>query len=126
MCGVNVLSIELAGFPPLPNVRRHWAVKADDNRTWRGAAYLTALQALREHEYPQDFPLKRATVELVVIRPDNHWPDDDNAIAAIKPLLDGMTDAKVWTDDRVVRGGIAVTHETGPSAVRISVLMGAA
>ena len=52
----------------------------------------------------------------------------DNAIAAIKACLDGMTDAHVWTDDRVVRfGPDPVRHETGPEkSLRIEVLMGRA
>lgn len=120
-----LLTVELAGFPPLPNVSRNRWDKADDNRTWRGAAYLTALQAIREHPHPEDFPLKRAVVELVVIRPDNHWPDDDNAIAACKPVLDGMTSAKVWTDDRVAHfGPEPVRHEVGPKGLRLVVVMG--
>lgn len=119
-----LLTVSLAGFPPLPNERRHWAAKADDNRTWRGAAYLTALQAIRESGHPEDFPLRSAVVELVVIRPDNHWPDDDNAIAACKPTFDGLTDAHVWRDDRVIRGGIAVRHETGPKGLRVEIVMG--
>lgn len=120
-----VIAIALDGFPPLPNVKRHWAVKAEDNRTWRGAAHLTALQAIRESSHSEDFPLTRALVELVVIRPDAHWPDDDNAIAAVKPIFDGMTDAKVWLDDRVVRVR-GVRHETGPKSLRIEIVFGAA
>lgn len=119
-----VISVALIGFPPLPNVKRHWAVKAEDNRQWRWDTYLTALQALREHQHPEDFPLTRAVLELVVIRPDNHWPDDDNAIAAVKPCLDGMTQAKVWTDDRVVRGGVSVRREVGPKGLRLEVVYG--
>lgn len=120
-----LLTVELAGFPPLPNVRRHWTMRADDNRTWRGAAFLTALQAIRESSHPEDFPLASAVVEITVIRPDNHWPDDDNAVAAVKPCLDGLTDAKVWTDDRVIRGGIVVHRETGPEKrLRIDVVSG--
>lgn len=125
-----ILSVELAGFPPLPNVSRNRWDKAADNRKWRWDAYLVALQALRETENPEDFPLTRAVVELVVIRPDRldsmNRPDDDNAIAAIKPCLDGLTDAKVWLDDRVIRGGIRVRHETGPKSLRIEVVMGSA
>ena len=124
-----LLVVQLVGFPPLPNVTRrmHWGERAEEARQWRWSAYLVATQALREAGHPEDFPLRSAVVELVVIRPDAHWPDDDNAIAAIKACLDGMTSAGIWIDDRVVHfGPDPVRHEDGPKGLRIEVLMGRA
>src|SRR6185369_13587879 len=65
-----ILSVSLAGFPPLPNRRMHWREKADENRQWRGDTYTVAREAWRQHDHASDFPLRRAVVQVVVIRPD--------------------------------------------------------
>lgn len=128
MTDTVILSVELPGFPPLPNVARrasHWSERADEFRTWRTSAFYAATQAMREVEYPADFPLRSAVVELVVIWPDERAPDPDNCVAAMKPVLDGITDAKVWTSDsfRVI-GRLSVRREKGPKGLRVDVVSG--
>lgn len=123
-----VLVVELAGFPPLPNAARRegsWHQRAEDARTWRGAAFLAATQALREHPEPSDFPLRSAVVDYVVVTPTAQAPDPDGAVAAMKPVLDGIVDAGVLTTDSFkVIGRLSVRHETGPKSLRIEIVMG--
>ena len=121
-----ILSVALDDFPPLPNEtrRQHWHTRSDDAATWRNAAKLVAMQALREHSYPQDFPLRRATLELVV-RGVN--ADPDACVAAIKPVLDGIVDAGVMVDDSWrTLGSLSVRREAGPRGLRIDVVFGVA
>jgi len=47
-------------------------------------------------------PLQRATVQAVCWWKDKRRPDGLNVPAALKPVFDGLTDAKVWVDDKHV------------------------
>jgi hypothetical protein len=125
-----LLSVALEGFPPLPNVARRagsWHQRADDARTWRGAAYLAALEALRESLHPEDFPLRRAVVELVVLSPDMRVGDPDGCVSACKPVFDGIVQAGVLRGDSFTTiGRLSVRHEVGPKGLRVDVLYGTA
>lgn len=119
-----ILSVALPGFPPLPNKARtqHWHERSDDAQTWRYAAKMVALQALREHPFPGDFPLQRATLELVAV---GVKADPDNCIAAMKPCIDGMVDAGVLlTDSWKTLHSLSVRREDGPLGLRIDVVFG--
>lgn len=122
-----ILSVSLDGFPPLPNLSRtkHFHERSNDALTWRTAAFYAATQAMRETLHPADFPLRSAVVELVVLWPDETAPDPDNCVAAMKPVLDGITDAKVWRNDsfRVI-GRLSVRREKGPKGLRVDVVAG--
>jgi len=119
-----ILSVALAGFPPLPNAtrRQHWHERSDDAARWRNDARLVALQALREHPYPQDFPLRKATLEIVAV---GVRADPDACVAACKPVLDGIVDAGVMVDDSWrTLGSLTVRHEDGPAGLRVDVVFG--
>lgn len=121
-----LISIALPGFPPLPNQtrRQHFHARSDEAATWRQAAKLVALQALRDTPYPQDFPLRGATIELVVI---GVKADPDACVAAIKPCLDGIVDAGVLRDDSWrTLFSLTVRHEDGPRGHRFDVIYGRA
>jgi Holliday junction resolvase RusA-like endonuclease len=78
--------------------------KARAAKAWRLAAVAYALDVLEALPFPWE-PLSEAEVSVVFIVPDNRRRDWDNAIAARKPLMDGLVDAGVLTDDsnRVVK-----------------------
>lgn len=123
--GTVMLSLSLAGFPPLPNRRMHWREKADENRQWRGDTYTLAREAWRQHDHADDFPLRRAVLQVVVIRPDKRGPDPDNALAAVKPCIDGLVDAGILVSDRrTCVSYLPVEYEIGPTGLRIDVVMG--
>lgn len=59
------------------------------------------------------WPMGRVVVDVHVRRPA-FWAarrlDDDNLIRGLKATIDGLTDARIWSDDRQVRWG-AITWE---------------
>lgn len=125
MTGAVILSLSLDGYPPLPNKRMHWAEKADENRTWRSAAFVKARDAWRQHDHADDFPLRKAVLQVVVIRPGGQGPDPDNALAAVKPVIDGLVDAGILVSDRrECVSYLTPQYEVGPVGLRIDVVMG--
>lgn len=74
------------------NDRRHWADKARRTKALRHRAAILARQA----------HLTVATPCIVVAEigyPRNSRADPANASDAVKPILDGLTDASAWADD---------------------------
>lgn len=78
------------------NDREHWAVKARKARTWRGAARFAATLAMSEHRHMVWY---RSFVEVTFPVKQNRRRDPHNAIATVKPIIDGLVDAGVWPDD---------------------------
>lgn len=74
------------------NDRMHWAVKAKHVKAWRGVACDLA----RRERIPT---LDRMTAVLHYRPRDNRARDVDNLVASLKPLVDGLRDAHVVTDD---------------------------
>lgn len=109
------VTIRIDGRPPTPNARRHWRVTALDNETWKGAARISALAAL-----PAVWePLRRCTVDVTFVFATKARHDWDNAIAAQKPVLDGIVSAGVIADDStdvIARLQFWCEHRKGESA----------
>lgn len=77
--------------PPLSlNGREHWAVKA------RIAKELRLIARVKCRGIPD---LGRCRVTLVWYVNDRRRRDEDNPVATLKPLADGVTDAGVVADD---------------------------
>ena len=92
------------------NDRRHWADKARRTKALRQRAAMLARQAR----------LTVATPCIVVAEvgyPRNSRADPANASDAVKPILDGLTDASVWVDDDSTHVP-AVTYRRGTKTDR--------
>jgi hypothetical protein len=93
------LVIRVPGTPPGPNVRySHWAKRARVVKQWRDDARLVALDA-RNRSGIQTFPWEAVRVRYEYVSPIRRFPDPDNAIAACKPILDGIVSAGVIVND---------------------------
>ncbi len=92
-----------------PNARVHWAKAYVAKKSARVSARRMA-SADWDFVDPPRWP--RATVRVLWIMPSKaHHPDPDNAIASLKPWLDGFADWGVVANDRglvPVWGGIRV------------------
>ena len=90
--------IEFPAPAPLLNLngRQHWSKKAPIVAEWRRATWAWSLQAA----FGDPRPLPPSTVKVtlpvksLVTRRDPH-----NFIPTVKPIIDGLVDAKFWPDD---------------------------
>lgn len=80
------ITIRIDGRPPTPNARRHWRGIATDNARWKEIARQATADALP----PGWTPLTRCRMTVEFIVPDRRDRDDDNLIAAQKPVVDGI------------------------------------
>lgn len=91
-----------------PNARVHWATAHAAKKSARRSAKLQGIAAWGI--CPPYWP--RATVRVLWIMPTKaHHPDPDNAIASLKPWLDGFADWGVVANDKglvPVWGGVHV------------------
>jgi Holliday junction resolvase RusA-like endonuclease len=116
----RVVEVFVPGTPPTPNARLGHMAKARTSKLWRMKAASCATDAK-----PEDWvALSLAEIEVMMIVPDDRRRDWDNAIAARKPLMDGLVDAGVLTDDsnRVVKRlgfGFAVRHGVAGTLIRV-------
>lgn len=113
------------GIPPSPNQtrREHWAKRAAAAKQWKRDAFYAAVEAREVWRGRVRFPLPSAAVRLVIVSPTSVRRDPDNAIASMKPLIDGLVQAGIIADDSfaVVRE-LTVGLERGKqAAVRIEV-----
>lgn len=74
------------------NDRDHWNVKAKKVKTWREAAMVLAKAA----RIPA---CSRIRIELHYVPAQERRRDQDNLVACLKPLADGLVDAGVVPDD---------------------------
>ena len=95
------LVIDFDGMPELPNARSrmHWAARGDDTRAWRKMAWALAVEAATHHPDRDEMPWRQAAVAYTFKRPDQRVVDIGNMAAAMKPVLDGIVDAKVLLGD---------------------------
>lgn len=119
-----MIVIVVPGIPPSPNRtrREHWGQRSTEARQWKEDAVYAALDA-RNRNPLVGFPLHSAALRVVIVSPTAVRRDPDNAVASVKPLIDGIVKAGVLHDDSfaVIRS-LTVSLEMGPQAcVRIEV-----
>lgn len=95
----------LALFLPPPlmpgsNSRSHWRVRSKAARHDRYVAETLARVEMRKVAHWE--PIAGATL-TVIWHGRGRLPDPDNIGARTKAFIDGLTDAGVWHDDRVIR-----------------------
>lgn len=71
------------------NDRHHWRRRAADVKLWRRAAYFAA------RAYDQPPSMVCVTLDV----PTKAHRDPANYFATVKPIVDGLVDAKWWPDD---------------------------
>lgn len=72
------------------NDRLHWRVKAQRTDWWRQAAWAAARPTK---------PMPPCTVHIQLPVRDKRRRDPHNYFQTVKPIIDGLVDAKVWPDD---------------------------
>lgn len=78
------------------NGREHYRRKARTAASWRKHAWAHALRDLKRPHLAEQL----AAVQVDFGVPDvGRRRDPHNWAPTVKPILDGLTDAKVWTDD---------------------------
>lgn len=73
--------------------RNHWAAKAKYAQTARMVGKVETLNALPHNTAPTFEPQERIPLRLEFCPPDLRPRDLDNLLAAMKPTLDGVSDA---------------------------------
>ncbi len=97
---VHRLVLAMALYPALsPNARGHWSKRHKHGRTTRELAGWLAREQRPPH--PLTGPLA-VTVTIQWAGRRGRLPDADNALASTKAVLDALTDAQVWIDDRQI------------------------
>jgi hypothetical protein len=115
----------LVGVPWSGNTRKrrhHYALYRHD-RVWKEATFLSARNELIAHR-GESFPFDRAAVRITLfVKSRSHVRDEDNAVASVKPILDGLTGVVIVDDnpDRITLSvATVVDRDRGPS-VRVEV-----
>jgi hypothetical protein len=107
--------LALHGQPPGPNQRLHWAKRARLTRHWKGMALVWALC----EQIPR---LSRIRISAVIYRRRLGLADEDNDMARLKPILDGIVAAGVIpTDTRAYVTWGEVSEARGAPGVEIVV-----
>jgi Holliday junction resolvase RusA-like endonuclease len=94
---MNTASYTFGQPAPLLNLndRDHWATRAARVREWRTVAAWAALQL------PKDFRPCPGRILITVTLPVKRMQrrDAHNFVATLKPIIDGLVDARVVPDD---------------------------
>lgn len=98
-----------------PNARLHWRAKAKLVKSARSAAFFLAKAAGAAPAPAGPVPLA-----ITFYAPDKRRRDMDNAIAAMKPQLDGLADA-LRVDDNRFRLSFAWGEPEAPGRVEITI-----
>ena len=112
----GTLRIQIPGRPPTPNARfGNRYAQASETKRWRRTAWGIALDVVNRTGWRAP---SRARLLITFIVPDNRPRDTDNLVSSVKPLIDGLVDAKALIGDKS-----SVLEWEKP---RISVVKGAA
>lgn len=94
----GTLRIQVPGRPPTPNARfGNRFAQASETKRWRNDARLIALDVVNRSGWRA--PAKARLTPIFYV-PDNRPRDTDNLVASIKPLIDGLVDAKALVGDK--------------------------
>jgi len=94
----GTLRIQIPGRPPTPNTRfGNRYAQASETKRWRRTAWGIALDVVNRTGWRA--PAK-ARLLITFIVPDNRPRDTDNLVSSVKPLIDGLVDAKALVGDK--------------------------
>jgi Holliday junction resolvase RusA-like endonuclease len=110
-----------------PNARLHWAQRHKAVKAARAEAFVLAKQALADHQWQPPRELSRPITFTVSLLPpaNGRRRDFDNAIASLKPLLDGLADAMA-VNDHLFRPVFRMANAEGRGAVIVDLPIEAA
>jgi Holliday junction resolvase RusA-like endonuclease len=80
-----------------PNARCHWAVKAKAVKNMRTAGLVAGSKSMVRYTSP--------VIDMIVYSKVRRGRDRDNAIACAKGAVDGLADAGLFANDKLVRWG---------------------
>jgi hypothetical protein len=90
-------TLTLAGVPPSwQNWRGHWKKTWSMKKYWHGRAHLCAQDARNRMQWNLPAKGERAVVTIVLHRVKEL--DHDNAYSSVKPILDGLQEALIYSD----------------------------
>jgi crossover junction endodeoxyribonuclease RusA len=94
------LSFFLQGHPPLPNRSQylHWARKSRETKVWRTAAFYAARSAFRDSTLDGQ-ALHPVRIDVRFFYKVRRTRDRANMVASLKPVIDGLVDARIMPDD---------------------------
>jgi crossover junction endodeoxyribonuclease RusA len=104
------------------NDRRHWANKARIARDWRDTTAVIAENHAILTKLARPLGPSNVHVEFVVAT--HRRRDADNAMSTVKPICDGLVDARWFTDDdsRTLRHSVGFTVDKAHAGqVRVTV-----
>lgn len=94
----GTLRIQIPGRPPTPNARfGNRFAQASETKRWRRTAWGIALNVVNQTGWRAP---ARARLLITFIVPDNRPRDTDNLVSSVKPLIDGLVDAKALVGDK--------------------------
>jgi crossover junction endodeoxyribonuclease RusA len=97
---VNKIRVKIPALPPKeasPNWRGHWAPKMRAVREFREMAMYCGINACLGSGPPEFY---KAVVSItLVIRDARYYRDPDDALASLKPAIDGCVDAGIIRGD---------------------------
>lgn len=99
----------LDAIPPGPNDRLHWAGRSRQSAPLRDSVAWQA-KAARLSGAPL---LDRAQVTITLYRVAGRERDHDNAVATVKPLVDGLVAGGLLVDDSPAHIALEVQQERG-------------
>jgi Holliday junction resolvase RusA-like endonuclease len=92
----TILEFTIPGLPKIINANSNWRVRYGHAKTWRKKS-AEAAWAMWQKSKRCGKPLTH--VKLTLIRGSTREPDFDNLVASFKPVVDGLMDAGVISDD---------------------------
>lgn len=89
------------------NDRMHWGARSELTALWRHAAFVHGINAAKHaiddapnRRFAWVRPYSPSTVKVTFpVRSTKTRRDPHNWIASVKPIVDGLVDAKFWPDD---------------------------
>jgi len=110
------LKVEIPCLPPKeanPNWRGFWAKKAKAVKEFREMAMYCAINGCRGMPQVYGVMYVKAEVAIILVIPDRrYYRDPDNALASLKPAIDGCVDAGIilGDDDKHLRCKLPITY----------------